>query len=634
MEKFLKQAGEFLRALSFNQRMLLGASAVLVAAMLGLFVKLTEKADFKTLYSGLAGPDAQAVVQRLAAKNIPYEVSSDGTSVSVPADVLDKTRLDLAAEGMPQTGRLGFELFDKPNWAGSDFAEQVNYQRALEGELERTIQTLGNVESVRVHLVLPHESLFSDRERLAKAAVVMKLRGGGLSDDEVNAVTHLVASAVDNLAPENVTLIGADGRTPLVAKGHDPARGAYASVELEASMAEKLVATLTPVVGPDHVKASVTLAYDQSSGDTTQEIYDPSNPVLLTDQVQEERFGGAPAAGVPGTPSNVPSAPPSAGGKNSGAGAAATGAAATPAVAAAPGAAATPATAAAAPAPGTPAAAAAAALAPGATLGAAGGLPGTTTPAGTAVAGQPLNVAGKTSGTGSPNPMISISSETDGQRSESRTFAVSKTLRHVTDPAGRIQKIAAAVLVDDFVEVKDEKGKSSETRRKRTPEEMKQIEDLAKAAIGFDAVRGDVLSVQNVSFVNAPVEKIVPPAIVERVRVVAEKWIWLGRYVVLLLLFAIIYMLVLRPVKEQLLKSFQLAAAPSPALAGAEMENLLTPQEQAALAEQQLREDLGRTNSDVERVIRLKKHLTDKVKREPVQASLLIRQWINEEKKP
>ena len=112
MEKFLKQASEFLRALSFNQRMLLGVSAVLVVAMLGLFVKLTEKADFKTLYSGLAGPDAQAVVQRLAAKNIPYEVSSDGTSVSVPADVLDKTRLDLAAEGMPQTGRLGFELFD------------------------------------------------------------------------------------------------------------------------------------------------------------------------------------------------------------------------------------------------------------------------------------------------------------------------------------------------------------------------------------------------------------------------------------------------------------------------------------------------------------------------------------------
>jgi flagellar M-ring protein FliF len=607
VEKFLKQAGEFLRALTLNQKMLLGVGAVLVAVVLGTFVKLTEKADFKTLYSGLAGPDAQAVVQRLAAKNIPYEVSTDGTSVSVPADQLDKTRLDLAAEGMPQTGRLGFELFDKPNWAGSDFAEQVNYQRALEGELERTIQTLGNVESVRVHLVLPHESLFSDRERVAKAAVVMKLRGGNLSDDEVNAVTHLVASAVDNLAPENVTLIGADGRTPLVAKGHDPAHGTFASVELETGLAEKLVATLTPVVGADHVKASVTLAYDQSSGDTTQEIYDPTNPVLLTDQVQEERFEGSPAAGVPGTPSNVPSAPPSTGAKSPGAGAAATAAPATPA-------------------PGTPAAVAAAATAaPGAAAG--------TTAAGQAPAGQATTVAGKSSPAGSPNPMISISSESDGQHSESRTFAVSKTLRHVTDPAGRIQKIAAAVLVDDFVEVKDEKGKSTETRRKRTPEEMKQIEDLAKAAIGFDATRGDVLSVQNVSFVNAPIEKIVPPAIIERIRVVAEKWIWLGRYVVLLLLFGIVYMLVLRPVKDQLMKSFaQHAAAPAAALAAGAQDGF-SAQELSALSQEQLQAELGRSSSDVERVIRLKKHLTEKVKKEPAQASLLIRQWINEEKK-
>jgi flagellar M-ring protein FliF len=632
VEKFLKQAGEFLRALSRNQKLLLGAAALVVVVVLGLFVKLTEKADFKTLYSGLATTDAQAVVQRLAAKNIPYEVSTDGTSVSVPADQLDRTRLDLAAEGMPQTGRLGFELFDKPNWAGSDFAEQVNYQRALEGELERTIQTLGNVESVRVHLVLPHESLFSDRERLAKAAVVMKLRGGGLSDDEVNAVTHLVASAVDNLSPENVTLIGADGRTPLVAKGRDPAHGAYAPVELEAGMAEKLIATLTPIVGPDHVKASVTLAYDQSSGDTTQEIYDPTNPVMLTYQVQEERFGGSPPAGIPGTTSNVPNAP-----ANSAAKLAIPGTAALPgaiaAGAAAPAAgspttatAATPPTAPVTPAPPSATIPGAATIPPAAA--AAGGV----TVAGQPSAGPPVSAAGKASQANQLNPMISISSESDGQRSESRTFAVSKTLRHISDPAGRIQKIAAAVLVDDFVEMKDDKGKSSEMRRKRTPEEMKQIEDLARAAIGFDPARGDVLSVQNVSFVYAPVEKVTPPAVIERVRVVAEKWIWLGRYVLMFIFFGIIYMLVLRPIKEQLMKSFEHPGAPVPALAGGAEESM-TPQEMAALAQEQLQMELGRTNSDVERVIRLKKHLTEKVKREPALASALIRQWINEEKK-
>jgi len=607
VQKFAKQVQEFLRALSLNQKIVLGVAAVVVASVLGLFVKLTQKADFKPLYSGLSAPDAQAVAQRLAAKGVPYEISTDGASISIPADQLDRTRLDLAAEGMPQSGRLGFELFDKPNWAGSDFSEQVNYQRALEGELERTIHTLGNVESVRVHLVLPHESLFSDRERLAKAAVVMKLRGGGLSDDQVNAVTHLVASAVDNLSPENVTLIGADGRTPLVAKGRDPMRGAYAPLELETAMAEKLVATLAPVVGADHVKASVTLAYDQSSGDTTQETYDPSNPVLVSEQTQEEHFGGSPPTGIPGTTSNVPAAPATSGpgGKNSAPGAAGT----TPPGATTPDKTppnATP------PAPGTPAAAAA-----------------------LAASTQAANVPGKSAAANPINPIISVSSDNDGQRSETRTYAVSKTLRHTVDPAGRVQKIAAAVLVDDFVEAKDEKGKTSEARRKRTPEEMKQIEDLARAAIGFDAARGDVLSVQNVSFLNSPAERLTPPAAIERIRLVAEKWIWLGRYLALLLLFAAVYVLVLRPVRDKIVKSFDSVGQAKPALAGGASGigadgRMLSPQEAAMLSQAQLQEDLQLTNSDVERVVKLKRHLTEKVKRDPAQASAVLRQWMHE----
>ncbi len=576
MQKFLKQMQEFIAALTPSQKIVLGIAGVAVVAVLALFVKLTQKVDFKPLYSGLSAPDAQTVAQRLAAKNIPYEVSNDGSSISVPADVLDKTRLDLAAEGMPQTGRLGFELFDKPNWAGSDFSEQVNYQRALEGELERTIQTLGNVESVRVHLVLPHESLFSDRERVAKAAVVMKLRGGGLSEDQTNAVTHLVASAVDSLSPENVTLIGADGRTPLVAKGRETSRGAYAPVELEAAMAEKLVATLAPVVGADHVKASVTLAYDQSSGETTQETYDPANPVLVSEQVQEEHFGGSPPAGVPGTTSNVPPAPA---GKT-------------------------------APAAGAPAAAASA----------------------------PASAPAKTAAANPVNPMISVSSDNDGQRSESRTFAVSKTVKHSVDPAGRVQKIAAAILVDDVVEVKEEKGKTSETRHKRTPEEMKQIEELARAAIGFDEKRGDLLSVQNISFLESPAEKVTPPAAVERVRLVAEKWIWLGRYLALALIFGAMYALVLKPIRDRVVKSLDGGGSANPALAagspgagiGSGAHAGLSPQEAALLLNAQLQEELQLTNSDVERVIKLKRHLAEKVKRDPAQAGAVLRQWIHE----
>jgi flagellar M-ring protein FliF len=571
VEKSLKQLEAFLRNLSLQQKLLLGVSAILVLAVAGLFVRLTQTADFKPLYTGLSPQDAQSVGQRLAAKNIRYEISTDGTSVRVPADELDKVRLDLAAEGMPQSGRLGFELFDKPNWAGSDFSEQVNYQRALEGELERTIQTLGNVESVRVHLVLPHDSLFSDRERVAKAAVVMKLRGGGLSDDQVNAVTRLVASAVDNLSPDNVTLIGADGRTPLVAKGRDGVRG-LGAVELEASMAEKLVATLAPVVGPDHVKASVTVAYDQSSGDTTEETYDPDNPVLLSSQVQEEHFGGNAPAGIPGTPSNVPGA-----------------------------------------APVQPPAAQP---------------PAKTPPAAAGTNAQPAPAPAQS--------VVSLASDSGGQRSETKTFAVSKTLKHLTAPSGRVQRIAAAVLVDDVIDVTEEKGERKETRRKRTPEEMKQIEDAAKAAIGFDATRGDLLSVQNISFLSAPFEKPLPTPKIDRIRVTAEKWLWLARYVLLLTLFLLIYALVLRPVKNQLVKSFLLGAsagAANRALASgtAELESGAFSTEGAhSISDADLESELNATSSDVQRVVRLKKHLADKVKREPAAASQLVRQWIHE----
>lgn len=574
-----------MRGMNSRQRILLGVSAAAVLLVIGIFARLSQNAAYKTLYTGLQPADEQSVIQSLGAKNIPYQVSTDGTSVSVPADKLDKARLELAGEGLPQTGRLGFEIFDKQNWTESDFTEQVDYQRALEGELERTIQTLGDVESVRVHLVLPHESLFTDRERPAKAAVVLKLRGE-LTDQEVNAVTHLVASAVDGLAPENVTLISADGMTPIMAKGHDGIGGMDSSADFEAALEKKLVATLTPVVGQGHVKASVTVSYDQSSGDTTQEIYDPTNPVLVSEQVQEENFGGRPPEGIPGTTSNVPTA---------------TGAASV----------------------------------------------NTTTNANAAKNTNPkaannATSANSKSGALQPNPanpMTSISSESEGQRSDSRTYAVSKTLRHTIDPAGRIESVDAAVLVDDVVEQqKDANGQVHEVRRKRTPEEMKQIGDLARAAMGFDAARGDVLSVENVPFVIPPVETPKPLPLVQRVRILTEQWIWLVRYAVLLILFGLVYLLVLRPITNQLLEALrQGSRAGVPALAGAaaggELPGAAAGEVGAApLSAGDLERELSQSNSEVDRVVRMKKHLADRVKQEPTAASQLVRTWINQKR--
>jgi flagellar M-ring protein FliF len=524
----LQQGGELLRGLSPGQRALLAGGAALVAVTLWLFVGLIAKPKYATLYSGLKPEEAQALGARLAAKNIPHELSADGTSLLVPGDQLDAARLETAAQGLPRNARLGFELFDTPNWAGSDFTEKVNYQRALEGELERTLQTLSEVEAVRVHLVLPRESLFSEQEREAKAAVILKTRGGALSERAQLAIPQLVASAVDGLRPENVTVVDADSNTPLLhAHGAGAAQGGY---DLDEELAKTLLRTLEPVVGAEHVRASVHVEYDLSTSENTEEVYDPKITATLTQQKSEENAGGGGPAGIPGTASNVP------------------GAAAATAI--------------------------------------------------TAIA------------------------ETQNSRSESQTYAVSKSVRHTVQPPGRIKRLAAAVLVDDAIETVEKNGVKTATRRKRTTEEMKEIEQLAGAAIGLDAQRGDMLAVQNLSFQELPVEKPVPPSKLDNTRKLFMQWSGLLRYAGILALFLIVYFLMLRPVKAQILAALremparmarspkELGAATAAAAAALEVEPAGVEQARRAAA--------------------LKKQLSEKVKTEPAVAGRLVQSWIRD----
>jgi flagellar M-ring protein FliF len=198
-----------------GQRNGLLVAAALLASLVGGLFWYGLRTDWRTLYAGLDADDARQTGLTLTQAQIPFEVSANGTALLVPAPQLDKARLATAAKGGIRSGRLGFELFDKPNWVGSEFDEQVNYQRALEGELEHTVGTLTDVESARVHLVLQHNSLFREEERPAKASVVLKLRHGSLADGEADAVRNLVASAVDGLSSDRVVLVDASGHLPL-----------------------------------------------------------------------------------------------------------------------------------------------------------------------------------------------------------------------------------------------------------------------------------------------------------------------------------------------------------------------------------------------------------------------------------
>ncbi|HXJ85914.1 MAG TPA: flagellar basal-body MS-ring/collar protein FliF [Candidatus Binatia bacterium] len=519
----LERLAQFFRGLSLKQQLLLAGGAVLVSGVLWLFVTLLGQPKFVTLYSGLRPEEAQSLASRLAAKNIPHQVSADGGSLLVPEDKLDASRLETAAAGLPRSARMGFELFDTPNWAGSDFTEKVNYQRALEGELERTLATMSEIEGVRVHLVLPQESLFTEQQHEAKAAVILKTRSGRLSEQAQQAIPQLVASAVDRLKPENVTVVDADSNTPLV---RDAAPGSRA-YSLDEELSKTLVHTLEPVVGADHVRASVHVEYDLGTSEDTQETYDPKATATLTEEHSEEKSTGAAPAGVPGTASNVPSATP--------------------------------------PVPSGPGA------------------------------------------------------DQSSSRSDATTYAVSKSLHHSVEPPGRIRRLAAAVLVDDAVEVSEQAGKQVTARRKRTPEEMKQIEQLAHAAIGLDTQRGDVLAVENLSFQQGPVETVFPATKIERVRRVIEPWTWALRYVGVAGLFLVVYWLVLRPVKKQALAAFR-------ELPGKVAARLT--QQPVAGASPAMIEEAGTEGG--KRASHLKRLLTEKVKSEPEAASRLVQSWVQQ----
>lgn len=302
----LLQGKTLFLGLTRKQKTLIAVSLVAAAVGLWLFVSLLGRGDYQPLYSGLQPEEANTIAKRLAEEGIPSRVSTDGKSLSVPADRLDKARLDMASQGLPQTGRLGFEIFDQTNWGESDFAEKVNYQRALEGELERTIQDLNDVAAVRVHLVMPHESLFSDREREAKASVLVKVRNGHLSQKSLRAITYLVASAVDTLRPENVTVVDADGNVPIVLQGGVKPGSPEAGTAYEQTLDQKLAATLTPILGADHFVARATVEYDTASKENTQEVYNPKDSVVLTSQVTSQGSADSGDSGIPGAASNVP----------------------------------------------------------------------------------------------------------------------------------------------------------------------------------------------------------------------------------------------------------------------------------------------------------------------------------------
>ena len=267
---------------------------------------------YAMLYSNLEEQDAAAVVAKLRETRVPFRLEADGSQIWVPGATMHETRLALAAEGLPRGTGVGFEIFDQQRFGESEFAEQVKYHRALEGELSRTISHLDGVESARVHLVLPQRNLFASDESQATASVVLKLRTGArIGDDRVRGVVHLVASSVRGLTAENVTVVDGDGR-PLA--GGEQAEEELASRSLEVRRSverskERAVQQLldaTLGVGVSIVRVAAELSFARE--ERTEERYNPETVATRSFQITEEggAASGPTTSGVPVTPSNLP----------------------------------------------------------------------------------------------------------------------------------------------------------------------------------------------------------------------------------------------------------------------------------------------------------------------------------------
>jgi len=406
-----------------------GAAAIAIVVAMVLWAK---QPDYRTLFSNLSDQDGGAIVTQLTQMNVPYRFSDNGGALEVPADKVHELRLRLAQQGLPKGGAVGFELLDQEKFGISQFSEQVNYQRALEGELARTIETLGPLKSARVHLAMPKPTLFVREQKAPSASVTVNLQPGrALDEGQISAVVHLVSSAVAGLPPGNVTLVDQMGRLLTKSNTSDrdlnDAQLKYAT-DVENRVQSRIEAILGPIVGTSNVHAQVTAQIDFADKEQTEEQYRPNGDaaqaVMRSRQVNENlQIGGPNAGGVPGALSNQP-----------------------------------------APANTAP----------------------INAPAQNQQNGQQGAQQQQTAAAANAGPRTS-------SRNETTNYEVDRTIRHTKMNTGDVQRLSVAVVVN-YKTLPD--GKPLPL----TTEQMKQIEDLTREAMGYSEKRGDTLNVVNSPF--------------------------------------------------------------------------------------------------------------------------------------
>lgn len=481
----LAKAGQWPRAL----QICVAAAAIAVIVALALWGQAPQ---YKVLFSNLEDRDGGAIVTALGQMNVPYKFSSDGTALLVPADKVYQTRLQLASQGLPHGGKVGFELLDHTPFGASQFTEQIAYQRALEGELVNSIEAINAVRSARVHLAIPRETLFVRDRQSPTASVLLTLYPGRvLSAAQVAAVTWLVSSSVPNLTADKVSVVDQNGRlltAPSGESGNEGERRSYAA-DVEQRTVQRILAILTPLVGSDNVRAQASADIDFAQRERTSETYrpnqQPGEAAVRSEQTSDSSSNGVPPPeGVPGALSNQPPAnakaaivqppPPRNNARNAGNGPNA---------------------------------------APAATQ--------------------------TTSTGGSKQPAAPGQSRHDA----TINYELDRHIEHVKDPLGQVRRLSVAVVVNYH---RNGAGKLVPLE----PADMAKLENLVKEAMGYSAARNDTVSVVNSQF-SADAASKEPPVWANPTY--QDAAMQLLRYLLIALLILLLWRKLLRPVLSALL---------------------------------------------------------------------------------
>jgi flagellar M-ring protein FliF len=418
-----------------NRVAILFGVPLLLGALISLFI-WANQASYRVLFSGLNDKDGGEITAALEQMKVPYQFNGQGTAILVPSDKVYDTRLALASKGLPKGSVAGFEAMDNQKLGITQFQEQVNYQRALEGELVRSIQSLSAVHGARVHLAIPKPSIFIREKQTPTASVILNLHGGRtLSESQIQGIVHMVSSSLPGMMPDSVSIVDQTGRL-LTNKnenteGLNPTQLAYTG-QIESNLTARIIDILTPMFGRENVKATVTADVDFARSERTDEIFKPNGDgaqSIRSQQVSETKDGSsANPSGVPGTLSNQP---------------------------------------------------AAAATAP------IGGDPQANLPA--------------------ANTNAAAATESSSRKDSTINYEVDKSVQYTKEQVGKLKRLSAAVVVN-FKSITDPKGNTKQVPL--TQEEVAQIDELVKQAIGFTTERGDKVNVVNQQFASEEVAEV------------------------------------------------------------------------------------------------------------------------------